>query len=407
MEVFMGWYSGYKKDALSSNIFRYSENNVKDGKKQKEVYSTLTSLCHAWASENVLRGRSGCSMFFERGVIYSYGYHYQAAKIHTNKRGEKLVLVNSKDYSHSTQNHLNEIRSATKHLKNIRVPYVSEGHGIHSSNLEYLSNLIADHTENILLMRQYSSVESVKSIYKNILEYCKFFDLKVPFKLDDFSLELLKQSEKAHAKKRIIRDQKLKENRDRRNLELKEKCKVELSKLESSFPKVLEDWKNFEINDRELINATTLRVSVPAPFGRTRSEYLKINIDSFEGEIKEEFSKRNHESIRAWRAGEISAHDIEDSLYLGSIKLDLRSKYALLRVKGNKVETSEGADVPLDHALRLLSIIERGQARKGERVGVYNLESVSDLNKEPVIVTIGCHKIELSEAKRVLSPYKQ
>lgn len=114
----------------------------------------------------------------------------------------------------------------------------------------------------------------------------------------------------------------------------------------------------------------------------------------------------NHESIRAWKAGEISTYSIDERLYLGSFEIDLRNDLALLRVKGNVVETSEGADVPLEHALRLLARIEAGLAKKGERVGNFTLESVSDTTKEPVIVTIGCHKIDLNEARQVLNPYK-
>lgn len=69
----------------------------------------------------------------------------------------------------------------------------------------------------------------------------------------------------------------------------------------------------------------------------------------------------------------------------------------LLRVHNNEVHTSGGASVPLDHAIRLLSLIERKQAKNGTKVGHF---TVSSVNKE--VVTIGCHTIALNEARTVL-----
>jgi hypothetical protein len=403
----MGWYSNTKKDAFTSNIFYSNEKNIVNGKKVKEVYSTLASLCHAWASENVPRGRSGSSMFFENGIMYSYGHHYKAAKIYTNRKGEKLVLMNSVDYSVSTKNHLSEISDSVKHINVMRVPHVLvEYNSDHEANLNYFSNLIADHMENIFLMRGYSSDLSVVELYKTIEQYCSFFNVKVPFKLDSVTMNQLKESSKVHAKKRAARDKKIEERKNQADIELNIQYASKLNELKENFPKVLEQWENNEIEGKDLRNAMEFSVQVKAPFGRTRSKYIRLELTAEQKErITETMKRINHESVRSWKAGEISAYSIEDSIYLGSFSVDLRSDLALLRVKGNLIETSEGADVPLDHALRLLSKIEAGLAKKGERVGNFTLEAVSALDKEPVIVTIGCHKIDLNEARSVLKPY--
>lgn len=82
-------------------------------------------------------------------------------------------------------------------------------------------------------------------------------------------------------------------------------------------------------------------------------------------------------------------------------RLNFKLTYDLVRVRFDNVETSRGASVPLSHALRLLTLVERGTARSGERVGHFTLSGVSD-----GIVRIGCHTIELKQAKEVLEPYR-
>lgn len=67
-------------------------------------------LCHVWAQQTQSEGR-GSNMFFRDSRIYSYGEHYLAARIH-DVRGEKVVLINNRNYSVTTQKHLSYIRNA-------------------------------------------------------------------------------------------------------------------------------------------------------------------------------------------------------------------------------------------------------------------------------------------------------
>lgn len=61
------------------------------------------------------------------------------------------------------------------------------------------------------------------------------------------------------------------------------------------------------------------------------------------------------------------------------------------------VETSGGAEVPLDDALKLLRRIVAGIAKRGDVVGSFKLDRIKGER-----ITIGCHEIELSEARAVL-----
>lgn len=64
---------------------------------------------------------------------------------------------------------------------------------------------------------------------------------------------------------------------------------------------------------------------------------------------------------------------------------------------GTEVETSRGAKVPLDHALRLLNLVLNKQARIGERVGHFKVDEIAEQT-----LKIGCHTINIEQAKSVL-----
>lgn len=100
----------------------------------------------------------------------------------------------------------------------------------------------------------------------------------------------------------------------------------------------------------------------------------------------------NAEVIQKWRAGEAVRvpHEVP----------------AMIRVKGEIVETSKGASVPLSHALRLVRIAQRVAAQggcdylknDGPAVGYFRVNSISaDMG-----AVIGCHEISPEEAARAL-----
>lgn len=80
--------------------------------------------------------------------------------------------------------------------------------------------------------------------------------------------------------------------------------------------------------------------------------------------------------------------------------------FELLRIKGDTVETSRGAEVPLGDARRLYIAVKNGLDMKGKTIGhftVINVYTHRNLDlTETKLVQIGCHKILLTEAERVL-----
>lgn len=76
----------------------------------------------------------------------------------------------------------------------------------------------------------------------------------------------------------------------------------------------------------------------------------------------------------------------------------------LIRVYGNVVQTSGGAEVPLDQAITLLRNIENNQDVINNAIGGFKVTSVNALNDG--MIKIGCHTIALAEARRVLGHVK-
>jgi len=102
-------------------------------------------------------------------------------------------------------------------------------------------------------------------------------------------------------------------------------------------------------------------------------------------QLKATFFKRI-KSVIAWKRGGYGGH--------------FQALPVFLRIKGDIVETSKGARVPLDKALMLYGLIRKGKEIKGLRIGHY---TCTYYNNEKVV--IGCHSIALKEVERVLSAY--
>ncbi len=91
------------------------------------------------------------------------------------------------------------------------------------------------------------------------------------------------------------------------------------------------------------------------------------------------------EQIEAWRRGSARTNAVA------------QLRPMILRVIGDKINTSGGASVSIVHALKLYRRIKAGVAKSGEHVGSFTFNSIS---KD--IIKIGCHEISLTEADNVL-----
>lgn len=79
----------------------------------KRVFSTSAEVAHIWAQQNQNEGRTSKGhCFFEGAFIWSYGKHYCLGAILTNKKGEKLAVLNDDNSSLTTNGQRHEVRSA-------------------------------------------------------------------------------------------------------------------------------------------------------------------------------------------------------------------------------------------------------------------------------------------------------
>lgn len=126
-----------------------------------------------------------------------------------------------------------------------------------------------------------------------------------------------------------------------------------------------------------------------------RARQREIELQSPEAAARREAARAKRDAkahaaaataIANWRAGSASTDVIRNL------------NPQLLRVRGDVVETSRGAQVPLTHALRLLRTVRNSlDSALGVRVGHFSVDAVNDR-----AVKIGCHTIALSEAESVL-----
>lgn len=139
----------------------------------------------------------------------------------------------------------------------------------------------------------------------------------------------------------------------------------------------------------------------------TLKEINKTRIDkNFENEQKRQLKlekenrllKEEHATyVAQWLSGE----QINKCIRWDLFKTDFKNT-ELIRIKPNQpdiVETNQGAEVPLSHALRLLNLVLKNEVRQGERVGHFTVDKVEDKT-----LKIGCHVINIEQAKNVLMP---
>lgn len=106
---------------------------------------------------------------------------------------------------------------------------------------------------------------------------------------------------------------------------------------------------------------------------------------------REEIARKTFdEKMALWKSGE--------NVHLGHHS----SPFEHIRIKGDVVETSKGARVPLTEALELLGRLLSKKKVKTAKIGHYQFDRTEKLDDGETVVAIGCHRILLSEAVGVL-----
>ena len=138
----------------------------------KRVFNTASEVTHLWA--NQVQADARCRNAKFDGTQF-YSYSTVIADIHTNVRGEELVLICNYNYSSTTSNHKRDVASAANHKDVLYVDLVSPDARGHDSN--YLGFM----TEHAKLIDQASRarvnkgylLQQANSLLRSMTDYAR------------------------------------------------------------------------------------------------------------------------------------------------------------------------------------------------------------------------------------------
>jgi len=360
-----GQYSAEHRES-PSNPLRYSESNGKRAKRQ--VYPT-DEIPHLWMHQTQESARNpGGNLFFNDGVIYSYGNHFPIARHVTNgkqgKREQKAILFTTGRYSVTTSRHVNDVRMAIPSGALVfEVPDLGVSYGRqinHEENVKAYAQLVEQKVLKASRARSSYSIEyelrEASEQREQCMQYCKFFGLRVPKlatvpAMDAEQLAQIRKQEKERIAKQAAEEKKHREKA----------YKAQIKEWMAAHPDYQKRW-----------NGTI-----------EHAETLAKEFGSLEDAAK----------IEAWLNGNGNAYNLP------------RDTDTLLRIVGDEVETSRGARFPIDHAKRGLLLVDAVVARGEEwkrnghtcHLGHYQIDRI-----EPDgTVYAGCHVVTLQAINRI------
>lgn len=333
---------------------------TKTGKRVRYVWNT-SMVAHLWANQSQSSARnSGGNFYFDGPTIYSYGRHFPIATIHERK-GRTLILFNPTTYSSTTNRHQSLAYQSCGQFASVECPKqfvnvysasvetpkrVSD----HAENLEYFAKSIVDLTQLAMASRLGREWSRVTQQVRDANTYCEFWGLRKRF-VEPTSKEITDRKQwQVEANKRHEANEKLRRER--------------------------QEKKWVEENERR----------------RLANEKWEAERPQREAQEKIE----NEERIRKWLAGE-------------SVVLPYSCQSPImLRIRGSRIETSQGAIVELSDAMRLLPLIRSGREWHPTRdtygrisetiqIGDFQLDRI-DTNGD---IQIGCHFIKREEMERL------
>lgn len=322
-------------------------------KRIKKVFQSADQVLHLWANQSQDNARCA-NVFFEGTKCYSYGYHYELGRL-VEYKGMTVALINTRGYSVTTSKHISSAFSAASHLVSLgyseKPAFETVTGYIRQALLEKQDGLINDlfnHFNATKFGYRYQSESLEKQYQSNCFNWGT-----------DWGVE-----------KRVIEFNALCEKLGHREYIL-------------------------DLNN-DFIDTFNAHV------------YMRIKrgaeLTSPEAEAKREKQREQREAALI-RKAEKQVNDWRNG---GQLTDAVRNfKYQLIRVKNDTVETSKGASVPLSHAVRLLSLIQSGKVKDGERIGHFTFNSIvksapNTHDGGESVIRIGCHSILLSEALNVL-----
>lgn len=290
----------------------------------KHVLKNSSEVAHYWANQTQADGRIK-NMFFEGPRIWSYGYHFEIARL-VKVKGQTVVLFTTREYSNTTSRHKYDVRHAASHLELFAVPSFED----HNQNVDHYIKLIIEAQAKATRARAYA--ESYQTdLAGNIAAVYKYSEL---FKKE----------------------------------------------LNAEHLKAVREWKK--------------KADKGALFSPAELEKIKR---THAAELER---RKNEKAARAAREAERRAKLIED-LDAWTNGADTRPPYSYdlpirLRVNGSRIETSRGAEITVKTALVLWSKIKQNETVADMTLDLYRVQGF-----DGETLTVGCHKIPVTELNRI------
>ena len=192
-------------------------------------YRNHPELAHAWANGLSMNGKCG-TMYFEDNRIYSYGSHYEIARLVAAPNGIRFAFINANGYGNSTAKHTNHVLHAIPHgIRSVYVPFfrrpLSGSHYFEKTMLPDIVPIMMQEVDELVQKQlrardNYYYFGDAQRRLAEVIAICESFNVPIPKLPPDW--------DKAEAKADLLRT--TKEHRETKRQEKQKQA--ELEKLE-------------------------------------------------------------------------------------------------------------------------------------------------------------------------------
>jgi hypothetical protein len=142
------------------------------------------SVAHTWANKLQERARTPTgNLYFNYNGIYSYSAHFMIAKHVQNSKGEEAVLITTRKNSKTTNAHVNMVREASRHIKQLYVPDPDQPWDWMIESWYEEIKTIASHLDGARKAEKY--VLEIRRVMAEMQTYADFIGLELPEHLID------------------------------------------------------------------------------------------------------------------------------------------------------------------------------------------------------------------------------
>lgn len=369
----------------------------------RTVFGSHSSLAHTWAQQSFPVGYSSDRrMFFEGETIYSYGRHYAIARF-TDLRdteGRRVVYFREDGYSVSTSKHRSHTRDAL-HGLNVKVVYVEHVDAPFERNLAALMRAFANAAELLAspLRNRHTDLSDRLVELQNRADTVRdFAALNGNVWNGPFEAEVTAQAERITAAMNAFNDP------------------VKLAKREKDKARrlVQRSLQEGTLHLGEAAEGVELWLKHGKPLETVKPLIVAVQIKRAEYEIELTAKALDPEADKVRQARRMTEYhgskpvtpeEWQDGIGHASQHSWGYDAPTLVRRKGDRLETSRGAEVPFKHAvaayLKACECRRNGTTwhRNGEKVavGVYQLDAIDAEGN----IRAGCHTIGFDEMQRL------